>query len=46
MNSPIDATPSRLSEVRDRIDTIDRQIQTLIGERARWAQKVAQVKGP
>ncbi|MFY2764913.1 prephenate dehydratase [Arenimonas sp. MALMAid1274] len=35
-----------LSEVRERIDGIDRQIQTLIAERARWAQQVGKAKGP
>jgi len=34
-----------LAEVRERIDSIDRQIQELISERARWAQHVAKVKG-
>lgn len=35
-----------LSEVRERIDGIDRQIQGLIAERARWAQQVGRAKGP
>lgn len=35
-----------LSEVRERIDGIDRHIQTLIAERARWAQQVGKAKGP
>jgi chorismate mutase/prephenate dehydratase len=34
-----------LSDVRERIDSIDRQIQELISERANWAQEVARVKG-
>jgi chorismate mutase / prephenate dehydratase len=35
-----------LGEVRGRIDSIDREIQALIGERARWAQQVGKAKGP
>ncbi len=35
-----------LGEVRGRIDSIDREIQNLIGERARWAQQVGKAKGP
>ncbi|HTM28216.1 MAG TPA: prephenate dehydratase [Rhodanobacter sp.] len=38
-----DKTP--LSEMRERIDSIDRQIQQLISERAEHARKVAKVKG-
>jgi chorismate mutase / prephenate dehydratase len=34
-----------LSQVRERIDSIDRQIQELISERANWAREVARVKG-
>jgi len=34
-----------LTSVRERIDSIDRQIQELISERANWAQEVARVKG-
>ena len=34
-----------LEQVRERIDSIDRQIQELISERAGWAQEVARVKG-
>ncbi len=34
----------RLLELRDKIDSLDQQIQTLITERARVAQEVAQVK--
>jgi chorismate mutase/prephenate dehydratase len=40
------AAPLVLSEVRERIDGIDRQIQGLIAERARWAQQVGRAKGP
>lgn len=43
------ATPSAtpdLSEVRRRIDAIDAQIQSLIAERARFAQQVGKAKGP
>lgn len=40
------AAPLVLSEVRERIDGIDRQIQGLIAERARWAQQVGKAKGP
>ncbi len=36
---------SSLSDVRERIDSIDQQIQQLISERAGWAQEVARVKG-
>ena len=35
-----------LSEVRERIDGIDRQIQALIAERAGWARQVGKAKGP
>ncbi|MEJ2321016.1 MAG: prephenate dehydratase [Gammaproteobacteria bacterium] len=34
----------KLSEIRDRIDALDRQIQTLINERAACAQEVAHIK--
>lgn len=34
-----------LGEVRVRIDAIDQQIQSLIAERARWAQQVGRAKG-
>ncbi len=34
-----------LAEARERIDAIDRDIQGLIGERARWAQQVGKAKG-
>jgi chorismate mutase/prephenate dehydratase len=37
--------PMVLSEVRERIDGIDQQIQTLIAERAKWAQQVGKAKG-
>ncbi|MDE3073678.1 MAG: chorismate mutase, partial [Pseudomonadota bacterium] len=36
---------SPLNEMRERIDSIDRQIQQLISERANRAQEVAKVKG-
>ena len=40
-------TPApNLAEVRARIDTIDRSIQELIAERARWAHQVGLAKGP
>jgi chorismate mutase/prephenate dehydratase len=39
------APAPQLSEVRQRIDGIDRQIQALIAERARWAQQVGKAKG-
>lgn len=39
------APPLVLSEVRQRIDGIDQQIQGLIAERARWAQQVGKAKG-
>nr|MBP6597619.1 chorismate mutase [Arenimonas sp.] len=42
----VKAPPLVLSEVRERIDGIDRQIQGLIAERARWAQQVGKAKGP
>jgi len=35
-----------LTEVRAHIDGIDRQIQSLIAERARFAQQVGRAKGP
>jgi chorismate mutase/prephenate dehydratase len=34
-----------LAEARERIDAIDRDIQGLIAERARWAQQVGKAKG-
>ena len=40
------AAPPVLSEVRERIDGIDRQIQGLIAERAQWARQVGKAKGP
>jgi chorismate mutase/prephenate dehydratase len=42
---PAPAKPD-LSEVRTRIDGIDRSIQNLIAERAEWAQQVGKAKGP
>ncbi|HET9031950.1 MAG TPA: prephenate dehydratase [Dokdonella sp.] len=38
--------PMDLAEVRERIDGIDRDIQNLIAERARWAHQVGLAKGP
>jgi chorismate mutase/prephenate dehydratase len=35
-----------LAEARTRIDSIDQQLQSLISERARWAQQVGRAKGP
>ena len=39
------ASKPSLGQVRERIDSIDRQIQELISERANWAREVAKVKG-
>ena len=44
--SPRDASGQALAEARQRIDSIDQTIQTLIAERARWAQQVGRAKGP
>ena len=47
--APPKATPEPplvLADVRGRIDGIDLQIQSLIAERARWAQQVGKAKGP
>ncbi|MCK7594891.1 prephenate dehydratase [Lysobacter sp. CAU 1642] len=41
-----DASGPALAEARQRIDHIDLTIQTLIAERARWAQHVGRAKGP
>jgi len=41
----VEAKPE-LSDVRARIDGIDRSIQSLIAERAQWAQQVGKAKGP
>ncbi|HEX7113260.1 MAG TPA: prephenate dehydratase [Mizugakiibacter sp.] len=38
--------PPSLDDARQRIDAIDRDIQALIAERARWAQQVGRAKGP
>ncbi|MCV2402354.1 prephenate dehydratase [Marinomonas sp. C2222] len=43
-NSNKQSVPDTLPLLRDRIDSIDSQIQSLINERARCAQKVADVK--
>lgn len=40
------ALPPALAQARERIDSIDRGIQDLIVERARWAQQVGRAKGP
>ena len=37
--------PADLSAVREQIDGIDREIQTLIAERALWARQVGKAKG-
>lgn len=38
--------PLSLGAARTQIDAIDRQIQELIAERARWARQVGKAKGP
>ncbi len=43
--APEPAKPE-LSDVRARIDGIDRTIQNLIAERAQWARQVGKAKGP
>lgn len=43
--SETDHDPERLSEIRARIDEIDRRIQELIAERARFARMIGQAKG-
>jgi chorismate mutase/prephenate dehydratase len=43
---PVDETKPDLSEVRATIDGIDRSIQNLIAERAKWAHQVGKAKGP
>ena len=40
-----DKPPAQLADVRARIDAIDRDIQSLIAERARFAQQVGRAKG-
>ncbi|HZP67875.1 MAG TPA: prephenate dehydratase [Rudaea sp.] len=40
------AVPLSLADARTRIDSIDRQIQELIAERAGWARQVGKAKGP
>jgi chorismate mutase / prephenate dehydratase len=40
------AAPISLADARTRIDSIDRQIQQLIAERAGWAHQVGKAKGP
>jgi chorismate mutase/prephenate dehydratase len=44
--SATSAAKPDLSDVRARIDGIDRSIQNLIAERAQWAQQVGKAKGP
>ena len=41
----MDESAADLSSIRDRIDEVDRQIQSLINERARFAQQVGLSKG-
>lgn len=45
--SGADAPPASadLGQARSRIDAIDRELQSLIAERARWAQQVGRAKG-
>lgn len=43
---PVSAPAPALSEVRQRIDSIDLQIQALIADRAKMAQQVGKAKGP
>jgi chorismate mutase/prephenate dehydratase len=38
--------PLSLTDARQRIDSIDRDIQALIAERANWARQVGKAKGP
>lgn len=45
MSDSADHKPPDLGGIRDRIDSIDRQIQELIATRARTAQEVASIKG-
>lgn len=44
--APADAHGADLAAARERIDHIDKTIQELIAERARWAQQVGRAKGP
>ena len=46
VKAPADASGPDLAEARQRIDSIDLSIQSLIAERARWAQQVGRAKGP
>ena len=47
MTSPAhDDPPAELAALRERIDGIDREIQALISERARFAGQVGRAKGP
>lgn len=45
MSTNNDEPAKNLTQVREEIDSIDRQIQALIAERARWAQQVGKAKG-
>lgn len=45
MSTPKSDDASALESLREEIDTIDRQIQSLIAERARCARRVGEVKG-
>jgi len=45
-DEPAQRPPLVLSEVRGRIDAIDRDIQRLIAERAQFARQVGEAKGP
>ena len=46
MTEPEEQPPMSLADARQRIDGIDRHIQELIAERARWAHQVGKAKGP
>ena len=46
MREANEPAPMSLADARARIDSIDRTIQELIAERARWALQVGKAKGP
>ena len=46
MSEANEPAPMSLADARARIDSIDRTIQELIAERARWALQVGKAKGP
>ena len=46
MSEANEPAPMSLADARARIDRIDRTIQELIAERARWALQVGKAKGP